>query len=76
MSTLWKKALVDHLINTTKSVNIMLRNHDVKQLVRIPPDLNTIEEIDRLSHEINSAIKFPYLRYMVKDQSSYRRRIN
>lgn len=71
MSTLWKKALVDHLINTTKSVNIMLRNQEIKQLVRIPRDLNTIEDINRLSNEINSAIKFPYLRYLVKDDSRF-----
>ena len=71
MSTLWKKALVDHLINTTKSVNIMLRNQDIKQLVRIPRDLNTIEDINLLSQEINSAIKFPYLRYLVKDDSRF-----
>ena len=71
MSTLWKKALIDHLINTTKSVNIMLRNQDIKQLVRIPCSLNTIEDINRLSREINSTIKFPYLRYMVKDDSRF-----
>ena len=71
MSTLWKKALVDHLINTTKSVNIMLRNQEIKQLVRIPRDLNTIEDINLLSQEINSAIKFPYLRYLVKDDSRF-----
>ena len=76
MSTLWKKALIDHLINTTKSVNIMLRNNEVRQLVKIPRDLNTIEDIERLSQEINSAIKFPYLRYLVKHEYPYKRRIN
>ena len=71
-NTLWKKALIDHLINTTKSVNIMLKNQEVRQLVKIPRDLNSIDDINMLSTEINNAIKFPYLRYMVKDYQPYR----
>ena len=70
-STLWKKALVDHLINTTKSVNVMLRNQQIQQIVRIPHELNTIEEIDNLSRELNNAIKFPYLRYMTRKTNPY-----
>ncbi len=70
-STLWKKALVDHLINTTKSVNVMLRNQQVRDIVKIPHNINTIEDVNKLSDEINNAIKFPYLRYLTRQNNPY-----
>ena len=70
-STLWKKALVDHLINTTKSENVMLRNQQVRDIVKIPRDINTIEDVNKLSDEINNAIKFPYLRYLTRENNPY-----
>ena len=70
-NALWKKALVDPLINTTKSVNVMLRNQQGRDIVKIPRDINTIEDVNKLSDEINNAIKFPYLRYLTRQNNPY-----
>ena len=64
---IWKKVLVDHLINTTKSVNVMLRNKNVRQLIQIPKELDNIDDINKLSKDLNNAIKFPYLCYLPKE---------
>ena len=58
-STLWKKALVDHLINTTKSVNVMLRNQQVRDIVKIPRDINTIEDVNKVTAPFEATLTNP-----------------
>jgi|TARA_B110001469_G_C9569223_1_gene282248 hypothetical protein len=64
--THWKKLFTNHLIKTGHSVNIHLKNQNVKHLIRIPKKFKNEQEMKEFSNELNNSIKFPHLKYLQK----------